>query len=215
MNKLAVPAWVVVVVLATPLLAAAQEHGAPPQPAPAAGHADASAQAHDSNAEHAGEEHGMLASLLWPTANFAILAGLLWWFFKQPLVNYLADRHTSIRKDLVEAANVRAAATAQLSEIERKLQSLPGEIEALTRRGAEEIAAEEHRIATAAAADRDRLLEQTRREIELQVRLAKRALVEHAADLSVQIAGQRIKQTMTPEDQNRIVDRYLDQVKGH
>jgi F0F1-type ATP synthase membrane subunit b/b' len=102
-----------------------------------------------------------------------------------------------------------------LSEIDRKLQALPGEIDALKRRGAEEIAAEEKRIAAVAAAERDRLLEQTRREIELQVRLAKRALVEHAADLSVQLAAERIKKTMTPEDQERIVDRYLDQVKGH
>ena len=78
---------------------------------------------------------------------------------------------------------MKAAAAAQLAEIERKLQALPGEIDALRTRGAEEIAAEEQRIAGQAAAERDRLLEQTRREIDLQLRLAKRELVEHAADL--------------------------------
>ena len=62
-------------------------------------------------------------------------------------------------------------------------------------------------------ADRERLLEQTRREIELQVRLAKKEILEHAADLSVQLATERIKQEVTPEDQSRLVDRYLDQVK--
>jgi F-type H+-transporting ATPase subunit b len=155
------------------------------------------------------------SGLLWPTVNFLILAGGLWWFLKQPIATYLADRHSSIRSELVEAANVKATATAQLAEIERKLQALPGEIEALKRRGAEEIAAEEQRIATMAAAERDRLLEQTRREIELQVRLAKRELVEHAADLAVQLAGDRIRETMTAADQHRLVDRYLDQVKKH
>ena len=79
-------------------------------------------------------------------------------------------------------------------------------------RGAEEIAAEEQRIAAMAAAERDRLLEQTRREIELQVRLAKRELVEHAADLAVQLATERIKKNITPADQERLVDRYLQQV---
>ena len=72
--------------------------------------------------------------------------------------------------------------------IEQKLQALPGELDALRTRGAEEIKAEEQRIAAAAAADRDRLLEQTRREIDLQVRLAKKEILEHAADLSVQLA---------------------------
>jgi F-type H+-transporting ATPase subunit b len=162
---------------------------------------------------HAEEEHSVWAGLLWPTVNFLILAGALWWFFKEPFVTYLRDRHTSIRKDLVEAANVNAAAAAQLAEIDKKLAALPAEIEALRARGAEEIAAEERRIAALAAAERDRLLEQTRREIDVQLRLAKRELVEHAANLSVQLASERLQRQITPDDQERLVDRYLDQIK--
>jgi F-type H+-transporting ATPase subunit b len=164
--------------------------------------------------EHATEEehHSVWAGLLWPTVNFAILFGGLWYFLKAPISNYLRDRHTAIRKDLVEAANVSAAAQAQLTEIDRKLKALPGEIEELRRRGADEIAAEEARIGKLAAAERERLLEQTRREIELQLRLAKRELVEHTADLAVQLAGTRIEQQMTAADQERIVERYLDTV---
>ena len=72
---------------------------------------------------------------------------------------------------------------------------------------------EEQRIAAQAAADRERLLEQTRREIDLQVRLAKKEILEHAANLSVQLATERIKKEVTPADQDRLVDRYLSQVK--
>jgi F-type H+-transporting ATPase subunit b len=166
--------------------------------------------------EHATEgEHGsMWGALLWPTVNFLILFGGLWYFLKEPLVTYLRDRHGAIRKDLVEAAAVKSAAAAQLAEIDRKLQALPGEIDALRNRGAEEIVAEEARIAALAAAERERLLEQTRREIALQVRLAKRELVEHAADLAVQMAGDRIERQLTPQDQDRLVERYLENVKG-
>lgn len=205
--------------------AVAQQHPVPnPQgaaQAPVAAGTAAAAQgeaAHGPDAEHAeadAEHHpSMLESLMWPTANFLILAFGLWWFFKEPMANYLRDRHGSIRHELVEAANIKAAATAQLAELERKLQALPGEIDALRTRGAEEIAAEERRISAQAAADRDRLLEQTRREIEVQLRLAKRDLVEHTANLSVQLAGERIQQQITAVDQARLVDRYLDQVKG-
>ena len=129
------------------------------------------------------------------------------------LKDYLANRSDSIRKDLVEAAELKTTATAQLAAIESKLQALPGEVNALRARGADEIKAEEQRIAAAAAAERERLLEQTRREIELQVRLAKQQILEHAADLSVQLATERIKKEVTPDDQARLVDRYLDQVK--
>lgn len=180
------------------------------------------AQEHAPQGEHAAEggEHAqslgqMLLGLGWPIANFAIFVGVLYYFFNKPFREYLAGRSTSIRKDLVEAAELRSTATAQLAQIEQKLQALPGEISTLRARGAEEIKAEEQRIAAAAVADRERLLEQTRREIDLQVRLAKREILEHAADLSVQLATERIKKDITPEDQARIVDRYLDQVKKH
>jgi F-type H+-transporting ATPase subunit b len=76
-----------------------------------------------------------------------------------------------------------------------------------------EVAAEGQRISQQAATERERLLEQARREIDVQVRLAKRALTEHAADLAVQLATERIATGMTAADQARLVDRYLEQVK--
>lgn len=156
----------------------------------------------------------MFVALAWPVANFVIFVGALYYFLSGPFKAYLSNRSATIRKDLVEAAELKASANAQLAAIEQKLQALPGELEALRARGAAEIAAEEQRIAAAAAAERDRLLEQTRREIDLQVRLAKREILEHAADLSVQLATERLKKEITPEDQARLVDRYLDQVKS-
>ena len=198
-----------VVVLALSLLAStgpalAQEH--PP--------AAQTQEAHAEEAEHHDESiGGMILGMGWPVANFIIFIGVLYYFLNQPIRDYLASRSATIRKDLVEAAELRAAAQAQLASIEQKLQALPGELIALRARGADEIKAEEQRIAAQATADRDRLLEQTRREIDLQVRLAKKEILEHAADLSVQLATDRIKKEVTPADQERLVDRYLSQVK--
>ena len=156
----------------------------------------------------------MILGMGWPVANFIIFVGVIYYFGNGPLKDYLATRSASIRKDLVEAAELKATATAQLASIEQKLQALPGELNTLRSRGADEIAAEEKRIAAAAEADRERLLEQTRREIDLQVRLAKKDILEHAADLSVQLATERIKKETTAADQDRLVDNYLKQVKN-
>lgn len=155
----------------------------------------------------------MILGLGWPVANFIIFVGVIYYFGNGPLKEYLATRSATIRKDLVEAAELKAAATAQLASIEQKLQALPGELNTLRTRGAEDIVAEEKRIAAAAEADRERLLDQTRREIDLQVRLAKKDILEHAADLSVQLATERIKKETTPADQDRLVENYLKQVK--
>ena len=156
----------------------------------------------------------MILGMGWPVANFIIFVGVIYYFGNGPLKDYLATRSASIRKDLVEAAELKATATAHLASIEQKLQALPGELTSLRTRGADEIAAEDKRIAAAAEADRERLLEQTRREIDLQVRLAKKDILEHAADLSVQLATERIKKETTAADQDRLVDNYLKQVKN-
>jgi F-type H+-transporting ATPase subunit b len=156
---------------------------------------------------------GGFTALLWPIINFVILCGILYYFLNKPFSSYLQDRSASIRKDLVEAAELKASAAAQVAAIDQKLKALPGELDALRKRGAEEAAAEEQRITAAAQAERDRLLDQARREIELQTRLAKREILEHAADLSVQLAAERLKHEVTPADQERLVDRYLEQVK--
>jgi F-type H+-transporting ATPase subunit b len=161
-------------------------------------------------AEHGSDVVGMIARFV----NFAILAGVLFYLLRSPLAGYLTERSGQIRSDLVNAAAMKQAAAAQIEDIDRRMKALPGELEALRKQGAEEIAAEEARIRTAAAAERDRLLEQARREIDMQVKVAERELVSHAADLAVGVATERIKNTITDDDQKRLVDRYAQQLKS-
>jgi F-type H+-transporting ATPase subunit b len=161
------------------------------------------------------EAHGDgIVGMLARAVNFAIFAGTLFYFLQSPVRTYLADRSAQIRGDLVTAAETRQAAAAQIEEIDRKMKALPAELEALRVQGAQEIAAEEARIGAAAAAERNRLLEQTRREIDVQVRIAERELVSRAADLAVGVAAERIKKTITDDDQKRLVDRYVQQLKN-
>jgi F0F1-type ATP synthase membrane subunit b/b' len=141
--------------------------------------------------------------------NFALLAGTLVYFLRSPLATYLRDRGTQIRSDLVKAADMRASAAAQAAAVEQKMAALPGELDALRKAGAEDVAAEEARIRQIAETERARLREQARREIDAQLKLAERQLVARTADLAVEVAAKRVKSTITAEDQARLVDRYL------
>jgi F-type H+-transporting ATPase subunit b len=182
------------------------------EPAP---HVQATPQQAAEEAQH-GEEAagGGWLPVIAKAFNFAILAGVLVYFLKAPLLAYLDSRIKKVREDLVTAAETRETASRQLAEIDAKLKQLPAELEQLKARGAEDLAAERARIEAAAETERQRLLEQTRREIDMRVQVARRELVEHAATLAVQVASSRIQQTITPEDQARIVDRYAAQLGG-
>jgi F-type H+-transporting ATPase subunit b len=145
--------------------------------------------------------------------NFAILVGVLVYFLKSPIAAHLVARITQIRQDLVTAADLKKSAAAQLADIQQRMAALPGELVALRRQGAQDVTSERERISRVAEHERARLLEQTRREINMRLRVAKRELTEHAAQLAVQVAEQRIKRTITPDDQIRLVDRYASQLK--
>lgn len=192
-----------------PLVAATQP--APDgRPAVPADGQHAVAQEGHKAAEPGGAEH---AESIWPTIarliNFAILAAVLVYFARSPFMRYLVQRSKDIRAALTRAAAARTHAAAQMEAIEARIKALPGEIDALRTRGAEEIVAEEARIRQATQTERTRLLEQARREIDQHLRVAQRDLVRLAADLAVGVASTRIKRIIDSEDQMRLVDQYL------
>lgn len=190
---------------------AVPDHGA----AHAAEAAHATAAGHGAEGGHGAESHGespwAFASRI---ANFAILAGGLFYLLRSPLGKYLGARADQIRADLVNAAETRRAASADLRAIEERLRALPAEIEALKARGMDEVTAEQARIREAAAAERERLVETSRREIAQHLQAARRTLKQEAADLAVDIARRRLERDMTDADRLRLLDRYVGQVKA-
>lgn len=146
--------------------------------------------------------------------NFVALVAIVVYFLRRPIANYLVDRSQQIRHALVEAAATRERASADLALVQSRLAALPAELAALKERGAEEVKAEQARIKVLAAAERERVLAQTRREIDQQYRLARRALLQETADQAAAIARARIERDITPADQTRLIDRYLTQVRA-
>ena len=195
----------------TPWLAAAD-----PQPTQEAHGGEVAGAATE---EHAGgeEAHGeSLGSLISRLANFAILAGGLWYLLRSPVGNYLNARSQQIRQGLQDAAEMKTNAARQVEEINARMKTLPAELDALRARGAEEIAAESGRIKHLAEVERQRVVEQAQREIDLQLQAARRDLTRHAAELAVGVAASQLKSGMTAADQQQLVDRYVSDVgAGH
>ena len=192
-----------------PVLAQEAQPPAAEHTAPAGNHAEPAGE-HAAAAGH--EEGSPIVGMIARLFNFTILAGTLVYFLRTPIATYLRDRGTQIRGDLVKAADMRTSATAQLAAIDKKMAVLPAELDALRKTGAEELTAEESRMRRAAESERTRLLDQARREIDAQLKVAQRQLLAHTADLAVAIASKRVKATITAADQARLVDRYLGQL---
>jgi F0F1-type ATP synthase membrane subunit b/b' len=172
---------------------------------------EAAAQ-HESGASEA-EGEGGWGSTIAKAFNFAALVAVLAYFLKSPIAGYLRARSDTIRKDLVEAASLRADSERQLADVRERLARLPAELEALQRRGQEELAQERIRLGEATGRERARVLDRTRREIDLQFRVARRGLLEHAAELSMRLARMKIERDITAGDQARLIERYAAEVR--
>ena len=208
---------------AAPAEAGAGEHATAPAPGTGdAAHGQPTAHGPPAAGAHGAEGagHGTEAAhdeSIWPTIarlfNFVVLVGGLIYLLRSPLAAHLASRSQQIRGGLESARETTATATAQLADIDRRLQSLPAELDALRTRATEEIAAEERRIQARAEAERSRLIDDVQRDVDVRVRVARKQLAEHAADLAVGLAADRVRQTITDADQARLIDRYATQVK--
>lgn len=228
---------VVFVLASLPAIAAAQpapaESAAPSQPAestqqppqadppastPATETHDAGTPAdvaHEETTHAADADHGSgWLPVVAKVFNFAVLVGILTYFLKAPITEYLASRGQAIRRDLVDARTLRQSAESQLEAVRTQLAGLPAELEALTARGRDELAHEQVRLKETTAREREKLVDRTRREIDLQTRMARRQLVEHTADVAIGLARVRIEQQITPDDQTRLIDRYAAEVRS-
>lgn len=194
-----------VLVQSTPVVAIAPQDAAAGQ-----------AKAPEAKTTEGAEEKAEANDSWWPVIakffNFVVLIGILVYYLRSPIVGYLQGRRDTIRKDLVDAATLRTTAEKQLADVRAKLAQLPGELEALTRRGQEEVVAEAARMKDATARERTKLIDRTHREIETQSRLARRQLLDHTAELAMKLARERVERDITPADQDRLIDRYASGV---
>jgi len=200
--------------IAAPAAQGQPEHAPPSAATPAAAGTPASPQHETAPHEEAAAHDPGWWPTIWKTANFVILISVLAYFLRAPLAGYLNGRIGKVRDDLLTAKQTRETAVRQLAEIDAKLAALPAEIEALKKRGAEDLVAERARIEQDALVERQRVLEHTRREIDMRLRVAKRELLELGANLAVNVASERIKASMTPDDQARLLNRYATQLRG-
>lgn len=147
-------------------------------------------------------------------ANLVLVVAVLVGVARKPLANFFAGRSKAIRDQLEDAQRARREAEAKLAEIDLRMSSLDDELREI-RAAAEREAQEEHqRLIAAAERDAERIVGGARREIDGMTRAAQLELKAHAAELSVQLAKEMIRNEITDNDRNRLFARFVARVGG-
>jgi F-type H+-transporting ATPase subunit b len=169
-------------------------------------------------ASSGGNEHGeakpkgWVATDTYRVLNFAVLAGALVFLLRKPLSQALNARIKGIQVQLEDLEAKKAEAEKILSEYNAKIVSLSKESEEIVaeyiRQGNEAKA----KILKEAEMSAYKLEEQARRNIENEFVLAKQRLQQDIIEKAMLKAEEIIKKNISTDDQNRLVDEYLDKV---
>jgi F-type H+-transporting ATPase subunit b len=146
--------------------------------------------------------------------NLLVLFGLVFYFVRRPIGRFFRERRAGIRKEIEEAAADHQQVREQTLAVEERLRRLDEELAEIRRTAEREAEAERQRVIEQARLDADRILENARQEVGMLTRAAQKQLREYAARLSVDIAEARIRREVTPDDERRVVDRFLNDLAG-
>lgn len=192
------------------LLAIGPSFGAAPQhEAPAAEKAGEHA-AHGSEAG-AHDAHADLG--IWKWANFLLIAGLLGWMIKKNAGPFFEGRTREIRKQMMEAQEIRAEADRRTAEVEARLANLDAEIAALREEALAEQQAEGERFRQRAAEEMAKIQAHAEAEIDAAGKQARLELRRYTAQLAVGLAERKIRAGMTPATQNALVDSFVQGIE--
>ena len=151
-----------------------------------------------------------LQTFLWPAVNLIILIAGLVYFARKPLRAYFDKRRSAIQGELQTAADQLATAETTYANWQRRMIDLDGELEEIRATSRQRAEAERERIIEDARASAERIRRDATSAVELELRRAREVLREEAAQLAIELAGERLAREVTDTDRDRLVDEFID-----
>jgi F-type H+-transporting ATPase subunit b len=148
----------------------------------------------------------------WKVLNFGILAIAGFFIAKKPVVQFFSSRKQEIADELSSLEQQRADAEKKLAEYQAKFKNLDQESKLIVADYIKQGEEAKVRILAEAAAQADKLEDMAKRTIEQEFKAAKASLQQEIVELAMEQAEAVIKESISSEDQDNLVDQYLKKV---
>ena len=148
------------------------------------------------------------------TFNLLVVLGVLWWFLKDRLPRFFAERRSSIDKAIEEARAAKAEAEAKRDEYEAKLARIEQDIAEIDAEGARRVEAMRAELERAAEAASERIAAESTDRIAEELERARAELQREASLLAVELAEELIRGRVGKDDQRKLFDVTIEKLKG-
>jgi len=159
-----------------------------------------------------GGAKGWVATDTWRVMNFVVLVVALIFILRKPISQALSSRIKDIREQLESLETQKAEAEKQLAQYNEKLSQLESEAEKIVEDYIKQGNEAKAKILKEAEATAEKLQVQARRNIEHEFGKARQELQREVVEKSLAKAEETLKKTITAQDQDKLVDEYLDKV---
>ena len=157
-----------------------------------------------------GEHHGPnWFSLAGSVVNFIVLVGLLVYFGRPKLQQYLADRKKNVEEEIVEAESLLGDARTRLEEVKAKADRLESDIDALIAEYTSQGEAEKQRIIDAATNEAKRIVRDAELVAANEASRAQKTMRDEIVEAAMTQAKQTLNAEMNAAHQQALVDRYI------
>jgi F-type H+-transporting ATPase subunit b len=152
--------------------------------------------------------------LFWSVLNFLLLVVVLVVLVRKPAEAYFTGRRDAIREQLETSARLKKEAEERYAQWQRRLVDLERELEGIRSTARERAETEREHILADARAGAERIQRDASAAIEQEVRRAKDRLREEASDLAIELAAGLLRESVTTDDRERLLDEFISRVEG-
>lgn len=160
-----------------------------------------------------GEVHNSWLDIdTWKTLNFAVLALALFFLGRKPAKNFFSSRRKQISDELKDLEQKKTDAEKQLAEYQARFKNLDQESEQILEDYVKQGEKAKERIIAQAEAQAAKLEDMAKRNIEQEFKAARLQLQQEIAGLAIEKAEAVIRESISSDDQDKLVDDYLKKV---
>jgi F-type H+-transporting ATPase subunit b len=156
---------------------------------------------------------GDIGNAVFTLVIFLVVVVVLGKFAWKPLLSVLNEREKSIRQSLEAARKERTEAERLLAEYKVQLDRARVEATAIVEEGRRDGEVVRQRIQQEARRQAEELLERARREIQLAADTAIKDLYDRTGELAVNLAGNILRQELSPEKHRQLIADSLAQIR--
>ena len=150
--------------------------------------------------------------MVWRIVNFLILVAILWKLLADKIKTYFSDRRIEIAEMIDTADKARTEAEKQFADYQSRLKNIDRDIQEIRDAIMGELEGEKQRIIEEGKVVAERIIEQAKWSAEQEIVKAKNSLRNQVVDMAGDMASGLVTNSMTPEDQKRLIEEYLDKV---